>query len=263
MKTFNLWIKFFRAELRRMMEYRDDFVIGITAMILSNVMTVIFFWVILQNIPSIKGWTINEMLLLLGVDITVWGIWNVFLKGSAPWRIGMHIRQGTLDRVIVQPMKPLKYLVISVFDSDGLGDLISGLAILFYGMTHVGIVWSLQNIMLLLIFILSGSIILFSIFLVLSTLSFWTTETGAVVDMMWIVGHFTEYPLEIYNASIKAFLTFILPIAFINYFPVSALLNKGVWTSLQYLSPLVAVISFSVAYSFWKFGLKHYSSTGS
>ncbi len=263
MKIMKMWIKFFGAELKRMMEYRDDFIIGIIAMILSNVMTVIFFWVILQNVPSISGWTINEMMFLLGVDITVWGIWNAFLKGSAPWRIGNHIRQGSLDRVMVQPMKPLKYLVISVFDSDGLGDLFSGLVILFYGMTHVGIVWGLQNLLLLSIFILSGSIILFSIFLVLSTLSFWTTETGAVVDTMWILGHFTEYPLEIYNKYIKVFLTFILPIAFINYFPVSALLNKGVWTSLQYLSPLVAIISFAVAYSFWKFGLKHYSSTGS
>ena len=263
MKTLKMWIKFMGAELKRMIEYRDDFVIGIIAMILANAMTVIFFWVILQNTASINGWTINEMLFLLGVDVVAWGIWNTFLKGSAPWRIGTHIRQGTLDRVMVQPVKPLKYLVISVFDSDGLGELISGFAILFYAMTHVGIIWGLQNLLLLSIFILSGSIILFSIFLVLSTLSFWATETGAVVDIMWTVGRFTEYPLEIYNASVRVFMTFILPIAFINYFPVSALLHKGIWPQLQYLSPLVAIISFAIAYSFWNFGLKDYSSTGS
>ncbi len=263
MKTLKLWLKFMKMNIKRIVEYKEDFFIGIFAMILTNVITVLFYWVIMQNIPSINGWTLNELLFLFGIEAIAWGLWNTFLKGGAPWRIGKQVRDGTFDRSLIQPIGNLKYQLVSTFDTDGIGDLISGIFVLSISMGLVGIVWTPVKLIYLLAFLLSGAIIVFSTFLVLSTITFWTVEIGAIVDIMWTLGRFTEYPLDIYNKSIKTFLTFVLPLAFINYFPASAILGKGIWPQLQYLSPLVAVISFAVAYNFWKFGLKHYSSTGS
>ena len=263
LKTFRLWKKFAVARIAEDFQYAEDFFLGIFALVLTNVIGVLFYWVIMQNIPNINGWTLEELLFLYALEVFAWGVWNTFLKGTVPWRVEEAVRSGSLDRVLVQPMKPIKYMMISTFDTHGFGDLLSGIALLAISMPIVSVVWSVEKLFALAIFLLSGSLIIYSIFLAIATLAFWTTRIGPITEIVWITGNFTNYPLEIFNKYIKAFLTFIMPLAFVNYFPAAAILGKGIWPQLQYLSPLVAIISFAVAYSFWKFGLKHYSSTGS
>ncbi len=263
MKTFRLWKKFAAARLAEDFQYPENLFLAIFSIILTNVITVLFYWVILQNIPSINGWNLGDLLFLFAIEATAWGIWNVFLKGTVPWRVEDGIRTGGLDRVLVQPMKTMKYMMISIFDIHGIGDLISGIALLFFSMKMINVVWTFQNLFYLAIFIFSGTLILYSLFLIIATFAFWTTRVGYLTEIIWTLGIFTNYPLEIFSNSIKVFLSFIVPLAFVNYFPAAAILGKGIWPQLQYLSPLVAIISFAVAYKFWKFGLKHYSSTGS
>jgi ABC-2 type transport system permease protein len=58
----------------------------------------------------------------------------------------------------------------------------------------------------------------------------------------------------------------LLPLAFMNYYPSLILLNKLEKISypwLAFLSPVVAVIVFALAYMLWTAGLNRYSSTGS
>jgi len=73
---------------------------------------------------------------------------------------------------------------------------------------------------------------------------------------------FIDLPLDVYNPVITFILTFIVPIAFINYYPAELFLGKG-FSAFAYLTPIVGLISFVIAYNFWKIGLKNYTSTGS
>ena len=61
---------------------------------------------------------------------------------------------------------------------------------------------------------------------------------------------------------------FVLPFAFMNYFPATFLLSKqdtglGLNPLVGLLTPAVGLAWSLVAYAFWRTGLRHYQGTGS
>ncbi len=64
---FKLWFSFLKMIFKSWAEYRADFVIGITAMFIGNMISVVYFWVIFQNIVSLNGWTFGQILFLSGI----------------------------------------------------------------------------------------------------------------------------------------------------------------------------------------------------
>jgi ABC-2 type transport system permease protein len=63
------------------------------------------------------------------------------------------------------------------------------------------------------------------------------------------------------------FVTCLLPVAFINFYPARLLMGKITpgesWYWLSYMSPLVALTLLSLAAALWKRALRQYSSIGS
>ena len=257
-----LWREFLKLNILKWMEYRADFFIGIFAMFISNLTSIVFFWALFQNIVQINGWTFWQLVFLSGLAALVVGIWHAFLIGLAPWRMERYIRTGSFDRLLIQPVNPFVCLLISNIDDDGFGDLIAGFLILYLGATMSGIVLNLVNLLLIGLFITGAVLIFFSITIIVSSLSFWVTRSGAIGEIIWSLMKFTDLPLEIYSPFITFILTFIIPLGFINYYPAEFFLGKGI-SQFSYLTPIIGIIFFIIAYKFWKFGLKNYTSTGS
>jgi len=77
---------------------------------------------------------------------------------------------------------------------------------------------------------------------------------------------FINYPISLYNKFIQIFLTFVLPYAFINFYPAQLLLNKKDYIfhpALQYATLPLGVLLFIISYRFWLYGINRYQGTGS
>lgn len=73
---------------------------------------------------------------------------------------------------------------------------------------------------------------------------------------------FGRYPFSIYGDEVLKFLTYVVPLALVQYYPLLYLLD--IETGLPYmLAPLGGLLYALPAYGFWRFGLKRYTSTGS
>lgn len=260
---FKIWKQLVKMNIKKWMEYRIDFFIGIIAIFLTNVISIVFFWTIFQHIPILNGWKFEQLLFLVGLSFFCFGIWHVFLNGVSPHKIERYIMSGDFDRVLLKPINPMLLLLMSNIDDDGLGDLIASILILTYASNALSIVWTLQNIILLILSVMGGVLIIFSVVLLLSTATFWIVRSGMLSQIFWSLMRFTELPLDIYNPFIMFILTFVLPFGFINYYPAQTFLGKGLWMYTAYLTPLIGLIAFAIAYSAWKFGIKNYTSTGS
>ena len=59
---------------------------------------------------------------------------------------------------------------------------------------------------------------------------------------------------------------YIVPFAFVNYFPSQFLLRKEDMSQYpevyMYLTPVVGIIMYLLAYWFWRVNIKHYKSSG-
>jgi ABC-2 type transport system permease protein len=75
-----------------------------------------------------------------------------------------------------------------------------------------------------------------------------------------------SYPMNIYPEWMRVVFTFILPAALMNFYPALYVLDKpdpfGLPKDIAFLSPVAGAAMFGLALAFWRFGLKHYQSTG-
>ena len=68
------------------------------------------------------------------------------------------------------------------------------------------------------------------------------------------------------NKLIQTIMIYVVPFAFVNYFPAQYLLRKPDMAQYpaiyMYLAPIVGVIVYCAAYIFWSISVKRYQSTG-
>jgi ABC-2 type transport system permease protein len=77
----------------------------------------------------------------------------------------------------------------------------------------------------------------------------------------------TQYPMTVFPREVVKSLTFVIPVAFVNWYPCLVLLDRpdpfGTPSWFAALSPVVAVLMLTVAGLAWRTGVRRYTSTGS
>ncbi len=264
MRLLRLYVEYTKVNIKKLTEYRLNALIGFLAIGLSNVSSVIFFWIIFANIPTLNGWTLGQVLFIVGTVSTAYGITHTFFPGVSVWWVEGLVQHGGLDRMLLKPIKILPHLLVyGAIDTDGIGDLIAGFAILAVASSMIGVNWTLLSLGIYALFIASAVVILLSMHLIMSTLSFWVVRASPVADIFFTLMRFSEYPIDIFNPVIIFFLSVIIPIGFLSYYPAQIFIGQGLYMNLAYLTPVVAIVMFVIASKFFNFGLKNYSSTGS
>lgn len=256
------YLQFIKLNIQTWAEGKLDFLIGIVAIFLTNVTTIIFFWVVFQHIPTLNGWSFAQLLFMFGFVAFTTGIWHVFLTGCSPWSMDRLVRRGELDRHMLRPLNTLALIMMRNIDEDGFGDMAAGIMLLLYSSSVLGIVWTSQLILAFVALAAGSVLVMFSITLLISSAAFWVTRIGSLMEMFWSAIRFAEYPMDIYSATLVWILTYIFPLGFISFYPSQFFFQKAQWMSFAYVTPLVGILLLGVAYASWRYGLKNYSSVG-
>ncbi|PEZ02909.1 ABC transporter permease [Bacillus sp. AFS018417] len=256
-----LYTVYFKQHLKVMMEYKVDFLIGISSVFIQQFASIFFIKVVFDHIETLKGWNFYQILLIYGIAFAGRAIHHIFFDNL--WTIGwQYIRTGNLDRLLIRPINPLFQIVAERVQQDGFGQLIIGGIILSYSTSHLNISMTIGNVLMLLVMIISSGFIFVALNLFFITFSFWMTDSLPVVSAVFSLSDFSRYPITIYNKVIAFILTFIIPYSFTSFYPAAFFFDKGYkWVSL--CTPLVAIILCFIAYRFWKYGLSVFTSTGS
>lgn len=258
----SLYGRFFSQTVKSMMAYRLDFLLGIAVNLVRNVVGLLFLSVIFTRIPELNGWTIYEIAFVYGLVSIPAGLAEIFL--NAPWNIPWHyIYPGGLDVVLIRPINVLFHTNADQVGLHGLGHVVVGVALVIAASLHLSLVWSVANLLFLILVLISGTFIYFSINLIVSTFSFWFVNVVPIMTFIHRMSDFGRYPISIYPKALQVFFTWLIPYAFVGFYPSTALLSKDVVPVLSWASPIVAAALLFVAYRWWLFGLRHYQSTGS
>jgi ABC-2 type transport system permease protein len=111
-------------------------------------------------------------------------------------------------------------------------------------------------------------LVFLAIFIAGAATAFWTPQTGELTNMFSFGGQFmTSYPMHIYQSWMRSVFTFVIPMAFVNFYPSLYLLGKpdplGLPSWMPFVSPLPAAAVLAGALAFWRLGVRRYQSTGS
>ncbi|NJN17891.1 MAG: ABC transporter permease [Oscillochloris sp.] len=260
-RYINLYGYFLLQRFKILMEYRMNFLIGVVSMLFVQGAGILAIWVVMRQIPDLNGWRYDEILLIYGILMLSRSISHMLADNL--WTVGRHyIRTGGFDRFLVRPIDPLFHLLADRFCHDGIGTLLVGLALVVKASFGLGLVWTVGMLAYTTVMVISGGLIFIALMLMTATTSFWIMDSIPVTRVVHEMYEFAKYPLTIYHGGISFLLTWIFPFALASFYPASFLLGRDVgW--LAWFPPLMAAVLLSGAYAIWRFGLRHYSGTGS
>jgi ABC-2 type transport system permease protein len=259
-KYIKLYLAFVSQNIKSIMEYKVDFAVGILSTFLVQVSSFLFIWVIFQNVSEIKGWSFYEITLVYGLLTTTKSLFGVFM--GPLWDFGYFIRQGHFDRVLLRPINPLFHLLSSRIHHHNLGEVAVGLALTVMSIFRLGLEFSFLDLLMLILFIISGTVIISAIMIITATSSFWLVHSKAIAWAVFETSSFALYPTKVFNKFIGVVFTWIIPFTFASYYPANYFLNKEYYY-YSFLSPFIAVVLWFAAMKVWNIGLKNYTSTGS
>ncbi len=221
-------------------------------------------WIMFHTVDSLGGWSLSEIAFLYGA--TGFALAAADLVVGRIERLGQMIRSGRLDAMFLKPLPLLTQVCADEFALRRFARLVQAVVILGIACTWVS--WSPDKVAVTLSMLVSGSVIFFSVFIGFACIQFWTIDANEVANAFTYGGNtINQYPMTLFPREIVTGLTFLLPLAFVNWYPALYVLDKpdpfGFPAAFQLASPIAALALASVTWLVWRTGVRHYTSTGS
>ena len=238
--------------------YRVNFLLQSIITLLSNVVFPLVTLLIYQSGASFQGWSLYEVLLIQSVFTMATGISNMMFSGIV-WNTMYHVKEGTLEIILIKPVDCLFYLLASNFNLDGIGVVTGGLVIFIVSLFHIAMpnlfVW-LQFIILFLL----GILVMLGVNLLMAATSFRWVANSRIPEMYNSVLQFGNYPQSIFPKVVTAITAFLLPVAMVGFFPASVLLGRS--ERWMYLTILPCFLIVMVGIKLYQHMVRLYEGVG-
>ena len=248
-------------DLKSKMSYRADFLISTFGMILTNTVGFMSFYILFKNFPSINGWNYHEMLFLYGFSLVALTPLQCLFDNN--WSLRFAVESGDFIKYCFRPINIFFYYISEVFDVKGLGQFVFGIMVLVYAWSHLGIPVTVLTVLELILMLITASLFMIAIMNAAAATCFWIVRSGYIMVVMFRFKDYARYPVTIFDGIFRIIFTFVIPIAFIAYYPGLVILRPDEIPLLSILSPVIGIVFFWLSYKFWMLGARKYNGTGS
>jgi ABC-2 type transport system permease protein len=247
--------------MRSRMQYKLDTLLTSAAVLIRECVTVVTLYLMLHKFSVINGWNLGQLLFMYSFVFLTYSLCILIFTGVRDFEGAVH--QGEFDTYLTKPLNPL-FQVISrksdVMAMLGHGGL--GLLMFVYSYHLAGVPVTGMNLLTIVLVLIGGILIQGSLLLVPAALTFWITKSGEVQNVMFYqMRGFIAYPISIYPKLVQWLLTYLIPLAFVNFYPAQSLFGEQA-RGIAFLSPLIGAALFGLALLLWRAGVMRYKSTG-
>ena len=257
-----LFFEYFTQYAKVRIGYRGDFLISLATSFAATVFSLGFVVILLKKATQLAGWNLYEVIFLWGFTQIPYGIFNVISLNLYDFG-NNYIIEGKFDRILLRPISSLFQVLFETFRIESLQEVATGVFCMAWATHELGVRWTIAKFGMLFFYGICAAIIYVSVFLILSTVSFWFEDRIGVHPPVWNIIAFGRYPLSIYSGAVQFFLCWIIPFGLASFYPSVRMLGRTETPEYAPLVPLVAAVFLTIAISLWNFGTQHYSSTGS
>lgn len=256
-----VYLKYLKLHFKALLQYKASFIMGLIAQIFVFFS---YYFIILSfftKFDNIKGFTLYEVLLTFGVIQFGFAFCETFARGMD--RFDKLIVDGSFDRILVRPKNILLQTIGYEIDYVKISRLIQALIVLIIAVIKVDVVWSPLKILTLILMCMSSILIFFGLFTLAASYCFITVQGLEVRNVFTDGGkHMAQYPIGVFKKGLVYFFTFIIPYAFVNYYPLLYILGRTN-NSLYAFSPLLVVVFVIPCILIFYKGVSKYTSAGS
>lgn len=256
-----LYLNSLALHLKSELEYRMSFIISFLSQILIFFTYYFVIIALFSKFNNIKGFTLYEVLLCFSIIQFGFAFNEVFARGID--KFDKLIIEGGFDRLLLRP----KNLILQVLCSDGdfvkVSRLIQAVIVLVIALINLKVEITLLKTICLILMLMASCAIFFGIFLLAASYCFMTVQGLEVRNVFTDGGkHMAQYPIGVFKKGFVFFFTFIIPYAFVNYYPLLYFIGKND-NVLYAFSPLIVFLYLIPCFIVFYMGVKKYEGSGS
>jgi len=245
-----------------MAAYPGSLFLGLPAAIFMEAGGLIFVWVFFSKVTSLQGWTLGEIFVIFGMARIGMGLGESFCGQVS--RLGTAILSGELDRLLFRPANRLLLFINPQITVPSVGSCIVGITLMAIGFRMEEIGMTLTQFAWILFSAIIGALVYGSLLFLSVAPCFWLTDRRGFISPVMRMSDFSCYPIPIFGKTVRSVLTYILPFAFVGYYPSLVILRPEMALPCSPLISLgVALFLLSVVGLVWMRGLRRYRSPGS
>ena len=241
-----------KYNIMREMLNKVTFLTNIGFMMLNNA-SFIIQWVILFGLKEdIGGYNMAEIMLFWGLAASTYGLSHILFARA--FSLPDLIINGKLDSYLVLPKNVLLSVITSATNASSIGDFLYGVVLICI------FAFSVEKLLLFLLFSITGAVILTAFALLMGSLSFWLVRSEVFgSQMVNSVVNFATYPDGIFKGAARFILYNIIPVGMSIYHPVHVMIRFDVKSLLTVLGYTVLLSAVAV-FVFYR-GLRRYASS--
>lgn len=260
LKLYGLHIKY---SIKAESQYKTNFISGIFANFYTYFLMYMSIWILTNKFKVIDGWNYKELIFLMALNLFSYAIAVSVFWGHLSG-LEASINNGNFDRLLIRPIHPIISMVYNGFAWTGIGQIIVSTIFLISSISGLDVEWSTYKIIALIACIIGGILIQASAQIFFGTLSFWIKKSMSLTNVLYYtLRNFINYPISVFGGVIKFILTFIMPWAFINYYPALYILGKNNEQSSYYIfTPIIGLLMLFLSIRLTNKGISKYESVG-
>jgi ABC-2 type transport system permease protein len=261
-RQLDVFLAYFAQFLKTRLAYRVDFLIDISANVFSMAVQLSILTAIFSKITALHGWSFEQVLFIYGFSLLPLGLFNIVSINI--YRFSeRYIVEGNFDRVLLRPVNALAQVLFESFNVSALNELLLGGGIMVYAATRMDLAFGAVDAVALVVLASTASLVYTGVFLGLTSVSFWVEDRMGLAPPVYNVIRFSRYPITIFSPLVRLFLTFVLPFAWVAFYPATHFLGSPEFQRFAFFTPVVGIVLFGLAYTVWSRGVRRYASTGS
>ena len=252
--------------IRSTMTYRTSFAVTVVGNLVLTGLDFAAILLMFSQVDALGGWSLPEVAFLYGLSATAFGLADLTF-GSMD-TLGGRMRDGSFDTLLVRPAPVLAQVAADHFALRRLGRITQGALVLGWGLLAVDADWTAAKVLLVPLMLVSGAVIFCALFTAGASFQFVAQDAAEVQNAFTYGGNtLLQYPPTVFGKDLVRGVTFVLPLAFVNWIPAAYVLERpypvGVPQWAAFAPPLVAAACCVPAGVAWRAGLRSYRSTGS
>ncbi|WP_141994485.1 ABC-2 family transporter protein [Bacillus sp. B4EP4a] len=256
----SMFFQYVSQYMKTRLQYRADFFMEILSDLLNQVVNLVFILVVFGHTQFLSGWSREEIIFIYGFFLIPFALFSAFFN---IWDFNdRYIVKGEMDRILTRPIHSLFQVVLERIELEALFGVVTGLIIIFYSGISLDLQLAWYDPILFIIFAIGGALAYAAIFVAIASIGFWSDAKTSIMPMMYNIGNYGRYPVDIYNKVIRFVLTWVLPFAFVGVYPASYFLRKEEWYAYAFATPVIGVAFFVISVFIWNQGVKRYRGAG-
>ncbi len=262
----SLFSKFVKVRWRAQMEYPAPFLMGVFAQWVGYGAQYAAMWLMVTTFGTMAGWKPMEVMFLYAMNILSYAL-AASLMLNVCNTLPEAARSGGFDDILLKPVNSLIYSLSTNISTSYASHIALSIAVMAASLHGLGIAMAPAKILWLAVSVAGSAMIHLSAMILTAAPSLVFIGSKGWSFLYWDMEEFIHYPVSIYGRPLQILLTFILPYAFIAFYPAQFFLSIDDTLMFpaffQFLSPVVGLCMLGIAALVWHRCVNRYESTGS